>query len=254
MSKKTRKKSPKTAVAKKTRKTTRARSAIATKKAAAKTRRATASKPAAKAGKRVGGATSKASHQAASKPLKLSGSSKVVASGSKAASVSKAAVKSKAVKSAGGLAEGAKAPAFDLPRDGGATVSLADFAGQKLVLFFYPRADTPGCTKEAIDFTRLSGAFAEAGTKVIGVSADPLKAQEAFRNKHQLSVPLASDEQHEMLEAYGAWGEKSMYGKTFLGIIRTTVLIGPDGQIVRVWRHVKVDGHADEVLAAAKAA
>ena len=252
MSKKTRKKSPKTPVAKKTRKTTRARSAIATKKAAAKTRRATASKPAAKAGKRVGGATSKASHQAASKPLKLSGSK--VASGSKAASVSKAAVKSKAVKSAAVLAEGAKAPAFDLPRDGGATVSLADFAGQKLVLFFYPRADTPGCTKEAIDFTRLSGAFAEAGTKVIGVSADPLKAQEAFRNKHQLSVPLASDEQHEMLEAYGAWGEKSMYGKTFLGIIRTTVLIGPDSQIVRVWRHVKVDGHADEVLAAAKAA
>lgn len=246
MSKKTRKKSPKTAVAKKTRKTTRARSAIATKKEAAKTRRATASKPAAKAGKRVGGATSKASHQAASKPLKLSGS--------KAASGSKAVVKSKAVKSAAVLAEGAKAPAFDLPRDGGATVSLADFAGQKLVLFFYPRADTPGCTKEAIDFTRLSGAFAEAGTKVIGVSADPLKAQEAFRNKHQLSVPLASDEQHEMLEAYGAWGEKSMYGKTFLGIIRTTVLIGPDGQIVRVWRHVKVDGHADEVLAAAKAA
>ncbi len=164
------------------------------------------------------------------------------------------ATKPKTVKSAGALAEGTKAPAFRLPRDGGATVSLADFAGQKLVLFFYPRADTPGCTKEAIDFTRLSGAFAEAGTKVIGVSADPLKAQESFRNKHQLSVPLASDEQHGMLEAYGAWGEKSMYGKTFLGIIRTTVLIGAGGTVVRVWRHVKVDGHADEVLAAAKAA
>ena len=113
--------------------------------------------------------------------------------------------------------EGAKAPAFDLPRDGGHAVSLADFAGQKLVLFFYPRADTPGCTKEAIDFTRLKGAFAAAGTAVIGVSGDPLKAQEAFRNKHQLSVPLASDEKHEMLEAYGAWGEKSMYGRTFHG-------------------------------------
>ncbi len=105
------------------------------------------------------------------------------------------------------LVEGAKAPAFDLPRDGGHAVSLADFAGRKLVVFFYPRADTPGCTKEAIDFTRLKSAFAAAGTAVIGVSGDPLKAQEAFRNKHQLSVPLASDEKHEMLAAYGAWGK-----------------------------------------------
>jgi len=122
------------------------------------------------------------------------------------------------------------------------------------VLFFYPRADTPGCTKEAIDFTRLKGAFAAADTAVVGVSGDPLKAQEAFRNKHQLSVPLASDEKHEMLAAYGAWGEKSMYGRTFMGILRTTVLIGADGKIIKVWRHVKVDGHADEVLAAAQAA
>jgi peroxiredoxin Q/BCP len=150
--------------------------------------------------------------------------------------------------------EGAKAPSFELPRDGGNTVSLADFSGQKLVLFFYPRADTPGCTKEAIDFTRLNGAFADASTAVIGVSGDPLKAQEAFRNKHQLSVPLASDEKHEMLAAYGAWGEKSMYGRTFMGILRTTVLIGADGKIIRIWRHVKVDGHADDVLAAAQAA
>jgi peroxiredoxin Q/BCP len=152
------------------------------------------------------------------------------------------------------LMEGAKAPSFELPRDGGNAISLADFTGQKLVLFFYPRADTPGCTKEAIDFTRLNGAFADAGTAVIGVSGDPLKAQEAFRNKHQLSVPLASDEKHEMLAAYGAWGEKSMYGRTFMGILRTTVLIGADGKIIKVWRHVKVDGHADEVLAAAQAA
>jgi len=151
------------------------------------------------------------------------------------------------------LTEGDKAPAFHLPRDGGNAVSLKDFAGQKLVLFFYPRADTPGCTKEAIDFTRLSGAFANAGTAVVGVSADPPKAQETFRNKHQLGVPLASDEKHEMLEAYGAWGEKSMYGRTFLGIFRTTVLVGADGKIVRIWRNVRVDGHADEVLAAAQA-
>jgi peroxiredoxin Q/BCP len=153
-----------------------------------------------------------------------------------------------------GLAEGTKAPAFHLPRDGGTTVSLSDFAGQKLVLFFYPRADTPGCTKEAIDFTRLSAAFAESKTAVLGVSADPPKAQEAFRNKHQLSVPLASDEQHAMLEAYGVWGEKSMYGRTFLGISRTTVLIGADSRVLRIWRNVKVDGHADEVLAEAQSA
>ncbi len=152
------------------------------------------------------------------------------------------------------LAEGAKAPSFHLPRDGGEAVSLADFRGRKLVLFFYPRADTPGCTKEAIDFTRLKSKFAESGTAVLGVSADPPKAQEAFRDKHELSIPLVSDEQHEMLEAYGVSGEKSMYGRTFLGILRTTVLIGADGRIVKIWRNVKVDGHADEVLAAVHAA
>ena len=152
------------------------------------------------------------------------------------------------------LAEGVKAPSFQLPRDGGNAVSLADYSGQKLVLFFYPRADTPGCTKEAIDFTRLSAAFAEAATAVVGVSGDPPKAQEAFRNKHQLTVPLASDEKHEMLEAYGAWGEKSMYGRTFQGILRTTVLIWADGKIVKIWRNVRVDGHADDVLAAARSA
>ncbi|MGB9118904.1 peroxiredoxin [Bradyrhizobium sp.] len=152
------------------------------------------------------------------------------------------------------MAEGATAPSFRLPRDGGSTVSLGDFAGRKLVLFFYPRADTPGCTKEAIDFTRLSDAFAESQTAVLGVSADPPKAQEAFRNKHRLSVPLVSDERHEMLQAYGAWGEKSMYGRIFQGILRTTVLIDADGRIIRIWRNVRVDGHADEVLAAAQAA
>ncbi len=122
------------------------------------------------------------------------------------------------------------------------------------MLFFYPRADTPGCTKEAIDFTRLAKAFAESRTAVLGVSADPPRAQEAFRNKHELAIPLASDEQHEMLEAYGVWGEKSMYGRTFLGISRTTVLIGSNSRVIRIWRNVKVDGHADEVLAAARSA
>jgi thioredoxin-dependent peroxiredoxin len=149
--------------------------------------------------------------------------------------------------------EGTTAPAFRLLRDGGGVVSLSDFSGQKLVLFFYPRANTPGCTREAMDFTRLAGAFAESGTAILGISADSPKAQEAFRDKHKLNVPLISDEKHEMLKAYGAWGEKSLYGRTFLGIIRTTVLIGADGLIKRIWRNVKVDGHADAVLAAAKA-
>jgi thioredoxin-dependent peroxiredoxin len=151
------------------------------------------------------------------------------------------------------LVEGSNAPAFRLPRDGGGAVSLSDYTGKKLVVFFYPRADTPGCTKEAMDFTRLAGEFAESGTSVLGVSADPLRAQEAFRDKHKLSVPLASDEQHQMLQAYAACGEKSMYGRTFYGIIRATVLIGADGRILRIWRHVRVDGHAEEVLAAARA-
>ena len=152
------------------------------------------------------------------------------------------------------MTEGAKAPRFGLPRDGGGNVSLSDYAGKKLVVFFYPRADTPGCTREAIDFTRLSGAFADSGTAVLGVSGDPLKAQESFRDKHKLSVPLLSDEKHHMLAAYGAWGEKSMYGRTFQGILRTTILIGVDGRIIKIWRNVRVDGHADEVLAAARAA
>jgi peroxiredoxin Q/BCP len=150
------------------------------------------------------------------------------------------------------LAEGQRAPAFRLLRDGGDVVTLADYAGRKLVLFFYPRADTPGCTRVAIDFTRLAAAFAAAGTAVLGISADPLKAQEKFRDKHKLGVPLISDEKHEMLEAYGAWGQKSMYGKSFLGILRTTILVGADGRVARIWRNVRVDGHADEVLEAAR--
>ena len=152
----------------------------------------------------------------------------------------------------GGLVEGMEAPAFTLPRDGGDQISLKDFSGQKLVLFFYPRADTPGCTLEAISFTRLADAFAEHGTRAIGVSADPLNAQESFKNKYNLTVPLASDEKREMLRAYGVWGKKSMYGRTFEGILRTTFLIGPDGRIARIWRNVKVDGHAEDVLSVAQ--
>lgn len=184
-------------------------------------------------------AVAKESHKPASKPLK-----------SKLSAVQNPATPKPEPATA--AVEGGKAPGFRLPRDGGDSVSLADYAGQKLVLFFYPRADTPGCTREAIDFTRLRSDFAEAGTTVLGVSADTVKAQESFRNKHELAIPLISDEHHEMLDAYGAWGEKSMYGRSFMGIIRTTVLIGGNGRIAKIWRNVRVDGHADEVLAAAR--
>jgi thioredoxin-dependent peroxiredoxin len=152
-----------------------------------------------------------------------------------------------------GLGPGTKAPAFSLPRDGGGTITLADFAGRKLVLYFYPRADTSGCTKEAMDFSRLKGAFNRAGADILGVSADPVPAQDAFKAKYKLAIALASDEKHRMLEAYGVWQEKSMYGRKFTGIVRTTFLIGPDQRIVRVWPRVSVTGHAQELLDVAKA-
>ena len=230
MSKKTRKKSAKPSP----RKAVCAGSKKSTSKPAAKTGAASARKSTAKSAKPV----AKASHKDTSKTLK--------------ATVTKKSAQT-SLGEGGALAEGAKAPAFKLPRDGGGSVSSADYAGRKLVIFFYPRADTPGCTKEAIDFTRLSSAFAEAGTVVLGVSADPQKTQESFRDKHRLTIPLVSDETHVMLDAYGVWGEKSMYGRVFQGILRTTVLIGGNGRIAKIWRNVKVDGHADEVLAAARA-
>jgi thioredoxin-dependent peroxiredoxin len=158
-----------------------------------------------------------------------------------------------AVTKAAMLAPGAKAPAFTLPRDGGGTVSLADFAGRKLVLYFYPRANTPGCTIEAIDFSRLKAAFSRAGADVLGVSADPVAAQDKFIAKHKLTIALASDERRKMLEAYGVWQEKSLYGRTFLGVVRATFLIGADGCVAQTWPKVSVAGHAETVLAAAKA-
>ncbi len=148
---------------------------------------------------------------------------------------------------------GTPAPPFSLPRDGGGTSSLADFRGKKLVLYFYPRADTPGCTREAETFSALRKHFEAAGALILGVSADPVKAQEAFKKKYGLTIPLASDERHEMLQNYGVWAEKSMYGRRFMGITRTTFLIDSEGRIARIWRRVKVEGHADQVLAAAKA-
>jgi peroxiredoxin Q/BCP len=151
------------------------------------------------------------------------------------------------------LKAGAKAPDFTLPRDGGGATGLAEYKGRKLVLFFYPKADTEGCTKEAIAFSGLKAKFARVGTDILGVSADPVRAQDRFRDKHGLKIALASDETRKMLEAYGVWGEKSMYGRKYMGIVRTTYLIGPDGRIATVWDNVKVAGHAEDVLAAAKA-
>jgi len=248
MSKKTRKKSSKPSP--KSRKTP------APKPSAAKT----ASKPAGKtAGRGATPSAKKAAARVASKaPKPATKTAKTAPTKASHKPTSKQLIKSNLSappKAAAGtpLAEGAMAPPFSLPRDGGGSVSLADYAGKKLVLFFYPRADTPGCTREAIDFTRLNDAFADEGAVVLGISADTVKAQESFRTKHQLSVPLISDEQHEMLEAYAAWGEKSMYGRNFMGIIRTTVLIGADGRIAKIWRNVRVDGHADEVLGAVRA-
>jgi peroxiredoxin Q/BCP len=149
------------------------------------------------------------------------------------------------------LQEGVKAPPFKLAADNGEKIALADFKGKKLVVFFYPRADTPGCTKESIAFSALKKDFTKADTAVVGISADPANAQGAFKKKHALKVPLLSDETKKTIEAYGAWGERSMYGRKFMGIVRTTVLIGADGKVARVWPKVKVDGHAEEVLEAA---
>jgi thioredoxin-dependent peroxiredoxin len=154
---------------------------------------------------------------------------------------------------AGALQIGDSAPDFTLKRDGDTTVRLADFAGRKLVIFFYPRADTPGCTLEAIAFTKLANDFEKAGTSVLGMSGDDVGAQTRFRDKHELCVPLAADADLSTIKAYGVWGEKSMYGRTFMGIVRTTVLVGKDGRIARLWRSVKVDGHAAKVLEAARA-
>jgi thioredoxin-dependent peroxiredoxin len=149
---------------------------------------------------------------------------------------------------------GQKAPNFTLPVDGGGEISLADLKGRKAVLYFYPKADTPGCTREAMDFNKLRKQFERANTVILGVSADPVRAQQKFKKKHKLDIPLASDETLKMLKAYGAWGEKSMYGKTFMGVFRMTYLIGADGKIAQVWPKVKVEGHAAEVLEVAKAA
>ncbi|WP_164661271.1 peroxiredoxin [Tropicibacter sp. Alg240-R139] len=145
------------------------------------------------------------------------------------------------------------APDFTLPRDGGGTVSLSDLRGDIVVLFFYPRDDTPGCTKESIGFSEQLQAFADAGAQVFGISKDSVAKHDKFVAKHDLTTPLLSDENDTMCEDYGVWKEKSMYGKKFLGIERSTFVVDREGKIARAWHKVKVPGHVEDVLEAVKA-
>ncbi len=150
--------------------------------------------------------------------------------------------------------EGEAAPDFSLPKNGGGSISLKDLRGKKVILYFYPKDDTSGCTIEAKDFNDRVAAFAEAGAVVIGLSPDSVASHDKFRKKHGLGFDLASDETKATLEAYGVWAEKSMYGRKYMGVERTTFLIGADGRVLKVWPKVKVPGHAEEVLAAARSA
>jgi len=145
---------------------------------------------------------------------------------------------------------GTAAPDFDLPRDGGGRVSLGEFRGKPLVLFFYPKDDTTGCTAESLAFTALADDFEKAGAAVIGMSPDSVKCHDRFIKKHNLSVVLASDEEKTTLQAYGVWKQKTMYGRNFMGVERTTFLVRDDGTIGTIWQKVKVSGHAEIVLAA----
>lgn len=152
------------------------------------------------------------------------------------------------------IAPGTALPDIALTAPDGSALRLSDFAGQKLVLFFYPKDDTPGCTTENLDFSALSGEFAKAGTALLGISKDPPKKHQKFIAKHGLTAPLASDaEEGGLSDALGFWTEKSMYGRSYMGMVRSTVLVDAAGKVARVWSPVKVKGHAAEVLEAAKA-
>jgi len=149
--------------------------------------------------------------------------------------------------------EGKPAPAFDLPASGGRSVSLAAMRGKPFVLYFYPKADTSGCTREACDFQEALPALGQIGIEVVGISPDPMPPIEKFAAKYDLTFPLASDAGKTMAEAYGTWVEKSMYGRKYMGMDRATFLVDAEGKIARIWRKVKVPGHAQEVLKAAQA-
>jgi peroxiredoxin Q/BCP len=151
------------------------------------------------------------------------------------------------------IADGDKAPDFELPTDGGETLELSRLRGKPAVLYFYPKDDTSGCTAEAKDFTRLAPDFRKAGVEVIGVSPDSVESHAKFRKKYDLAVRLAADADKAVASAYGVWVEKSMYGRKYMGVERSTFLIDGKGRVAKSWRKVKVPGHAEEVLAAAKA-
>ncbi len=148
------------------------------------------------------------------------------------------------------LSIGDAAPDFSMPSDGGGTVALSDFTGRYLVLYFYPRDDTPGCTKEAIGFSALKGEFGKLGADILGISKDTAAKHDKFIAKHDLKVGLGSDESGEMIERYGVWGEKKLYGKVYMGIERATYLIGPKGEVLEIWRKVRVKDHVEAVLTA----
>jgi peroxiredoxin Q/BCP len=151
------------------------------------------------------------------------------------------------------LNPGDVAPDFELPGNGGQTIRLSSLAGKPVVVYFYPKDDTPGCTKEAIGFSCLAADFEAAGVTVIGISTDSVKSHDKFVAKHDLKIALGSDADHAVMEAFGVWVEKSMYGKSYMGVERSTFLIGRDGKVAAAWPKVKVEGHAEAVLAAAKA-
>jgi len=147
------------------------------------------------------------------------------------------------------LTKGDIAPDFTLPRDGGGTVCLSDLRGTRVVLFFYPKDDTSGCTAEALAFTAHRKDFDAAGVQVLGISKDTVAKHDKFRDKHGLAIPLLSDAGGDVCDRYGVWAEKQMYGKSYFGIIRTTLIIGPDGRVERVWNKVRVKGHVEDILA-----
>lgn len=148
--------------------------------------------------------------------------------------------------------EGDFAPDFDLPVTGGETMSISGYAGKPLVLFIYPKDDTSGCTKEAVAFSEAIPEFSKLDVRVVGMSPDPIDKHDKFRDKHDLKMPLVSDEEKTALDAYGVWVEKNMYGKKYMGVERSTFLIGPEGKIIKAWRKVKVPGHVEEVLKAVR--
>ncbi|MCT7375352.1 peroxiredoxin [Chelativorans salis] len=152
-----------------------------------------------------------------------------------------------------GLDKDDEAPDFELPRDGGGSLRLSELRGKPVVLYFYPKDDTSGCTAQAIDFTARKAEFDALGVAIVGMSPDSQKSHDKFKAKHGLAIDLVSDPEKKVLEAYGVWVEKSMYGRKYMGVERTTFLIAPDGRIAQVWRKVKVPGHVDAVLEAAKA-